>query len=104
MMIRPVTDLRNHYPDVEADLKKAGAIYLTKNGYGAAVLISIEEYAELTGKRDIPQAQKKDKPSNGRGFLKQYADPSKTPLEKEAGRLHAIKKYKEMIPEVTADE
>ena len=104
MVIRPVTDLRNHYPDVEADLKKSGAIYLTKNGYGTAVLISIEEYTELTGKRDIPQVQKIDKPSNGRGFLKQYVDPGKIPLEKNAGHLHALKKYKSNTSEVPADE
>ena len=38
--IRPVTDLRNHYPEVESDLER-GPVLLTKNGYGASVLVSI---------------------------------------------------------------
>ena len=39
--IRPVSDLRNKYPDIEAELK-SGPVYLTKNGYGTSVLVSTE--------------------------------------------------------------
>ena len=41
--IRPVTDLRNRYPEVESDLE-LGPVVLNKNGYGASVLVSIELY------------------------------------------------------------
>ena len=39
--IRPVSDLRNKYPDIEAELK-SGPVYLTKNGYGTSVRVSTE--------------------------------------------------------------
>lgn len=39
--IRPVTDLRNHYSDVENDIQN-GPVFLTKNGYGSSVLVSIQ--------------------------------------------------------------
>ena len=48
MNIRPVTDLRNKYPEIESIIKEGEAVYLTKNGYGAAVIMSLEKYAELT--------------------------------------------------------
>ena len=34
--IRPVSDLRNKYPEVESEIEK-GPAYLTKNGYGSSV-------------------------------------------------------------------
>ena len=50
--IRPVTDLRNRYSDVENDLVN-GPVVLTKNGYGASVLISVEMFDRLTKKQEI---------------------------------------------------
>ena len=41
--IRPVSDLRNKYPEVESELAN-GPIYLTKNGYGASVIMSADQY------------------------------------------------------------
>ena len=47
--IRPVSDLRNHFSEVEDDvLSKGELVYLTKNGYGSMVLLSLEQYEELT--------------------------------------------------------
>lgn len=47
--IRPVSDLRNKYPEIEAMvLKNREPVYLTKNGYGSMVVMSIEQYAALT--------------------------------------------------------
>ena len=47
--IRPVSDLRNKYPDIEEAVLKSGEpVILTKNGYGSMVLMSLEKYAELT--------------------------------------------------------
>lgn len=45
--IRPISDLRNNYASVEADVQN-GPVFLTKNGYGALVTMSIEEYERLT--------------------------------------------------------
>ena len=46
--IRPVSDLRNKYPEIEdLVLKENEAVYLTKNGYGSMVVLSLEKYAEM---------------------------------------------------------
>jgi len=47
--IRPVSDLRNKFPEIEEIVVKEGQpVYLTKNGYGTMVVLSLEKYAELT--------------------------------------------------------
>ncbi len=52
--IRPVSDLRNRYPEIEeAVLKNGEPIILTKNGYGSMVLMSLEMYSELTDDIEI---------------------------------------------------
>lgn len=55
MQIRPVTDLRNRYPEVESDLER-GPVVLTKNGYGASVLVSIGLYERLMAKQALYDA------------------------------------------------
>ena len=46
--IRPVSDLRNKYPEIEdLVLKEDEAVYLTKNGYGSMVVMSLEKYSKL---------------------------------------------------------
>ena len=46
--IRPVSDLRNKYPEIEdLVLKEDEAVYLTKNGYGSMVVMSLERYSEM---------------------------------------------------------
>lgn len=46
--IRPISDLRNKYPEIEElVLKEDEAVYLTKNGYGSMVVMSLEKYAKL---------------------------------------------------------
>ncbi len=47
--IRPVSDLRNKFPEIERTVLQSGdPVYLTKNGYGSMVLLSLEQYAALT--------------------------------------------------------
>jgi len=46
--IRPVSDLRNKFPEIEGIVKDGEPVYLTKNGYGSMVVLSIEKYSELT--------------------------------------------------------
>lgn len=95
MNIRPVSDLRNRYADVEKDLKNSGAVYFTKNGYGTAVLVEISRYLEMTGQREMNDIKPmKTEPINHqRGFLHKYADPELVRFEKEAGRIHAKERY-----------
>ena len=47
MNIRPVSDLRNHYPDVEREVEQEGPVFLTKNGRGSMVVMSFEQYKRL---------------------------------------------------------
>ena len=47
--IRPVSDLRNKYPEIEDTvLKTKEPVFLTKNGYGSMVVMSLEQYSALT--------------------------------------------------------
>lgn len=46
--IRPVSDLRNKFTEIEESVKKGAPVYLTKNGYGSMVVLSLEQYAALT--------------------------------------------------------
>lgn len=55
--IRPVSDLRNKYPEIEEMvLKEDEAVYLTKNGYGSMVVMSIEKYSNLIKEIDVEKA------------------------------------------------
>ncbi len=48
IQIRPVSDLRNKFTEIENTVKTGSPVYLTKNGYGSMVVLSIEEYSRLT--------------------------------------------------------
>ena len=51
--IRPVSDLRNKFPEIEDIVKQGNPVYLTKNGYGAMVVLSLEQYAALTDEVEL---------------------------------------------------
>ncbi|MGN1198518.1 MAG: type II toxin-antitoxin system Phd/YefM family antitoxin [Acetatifactor sp.] len=48
LQIRPVSDLRNKFPDIEKIVNGGEPVYLTKNGYGAMVVLSLDAYSKLT--------------------------------------------------------
>ena len=49
IMIRPVSDLRNKFPEIEKTVLDSNSpVFLTKNGYGTMVLMSLEQYSALT--------------------------------------------------------
>lgn len=53
--IRPVSDLRNKFSEIEAIVNDSQKpVYLTKNGYGTMVVMSLEQYSQLTD--DVEQA------------------------------------------------
>ena len=45
--IRPVSDLRNKFSEIEETVKRGQPVYLTKNGYGDLVLMSMETYEDM---------------------------------------------------------
>ena len=49
MNIRPISDLRNHYREVEKDVFEDGPVFLTKNGYGNMVVMSIDQFEQIKG-------------------------------------------------------
>ena len=54
--IRPVSDLRNKYPEIEElVLKEDEPVYLTKNGYGSMVVMSIGKYSELMSQKEYDE-------------------------------------------------
>lgn len=48
IQIKPVSDLRNKFTDIERIVNAGEPVYLTKNGYGTMVVLSLEEYSKLT--------------------------------------------------------
>lgn len=44
----PPSDLRNKFTEIENTVKNGAPVYLTKNGYGSMVVMSIEAYSKLT--------------------------------------------------------
>ena len=48
IQIRPVSDLRNKFTEIEKVVSGGEAVYLTKNGYGSMVVLSLENYSKLT--------------------------------------------------------
>ncbi|TYQ15882.1 UNVERIFIED_CONTAM: prevent-host-death family protein [Acetivibrio alkalicellulosi] len=54
IQIRPVSDLRNKFPEIEKIITKEGQpVFLTKNGYGSMVVLSLEKYSELVDDIEI---------------------------------------------------
>lgn len=47
IQIRPVSDLRNKFPEIENLVNDGNPVYLTKNGYGTMVVMSLEQYSYL---------------------------------------------------------
>lgn len=55
--IRPISDLKDRYLEIEElVLKKDEAVYLTKNGYGSMVVLSLEKYSEMLKSLDEENA------------------------------------------------
>ena len=45
--IRPVSDLRNNFTEIESIVKRGEPVYLKKNGYGTMVVMDLQQYAAL---------------------------------------------------------
>lgn len=53
IQIRPISDLRNKFTDIEKVVNEGEPVYLTKNGYGTMVVLSLEAYSKLIDKVEI---------------------------------------------------
>ena len=49
IQIRPVSDLRNKFTEIEKLVNEGQPVFLTKNGYGSMVVMSIEQYSAIGG-------------------------------------------------------
>lgn len=53
-IIRPVSDLRNHFAEISKIVHETGQpIFLTKNGYGDMVVLSMEAFENLRFESEI---------------------------------------------------
>ena len=57
IQIRPVSDLRNKFTEIESVVKEGSPVYLTKNGYGSMVVMSLEQYSALTDEVEYKLAE-----------------------------------------------
>lgn len=58
--IRPVTDLRNNFAEIsKAVHDNQEPVFLTKNGYGDMVVMSIEQYSKIVRENYIAERLKK---------------------------------------------
>ena len=48
IQIRPVSYLRNKFSEIEKAVGGGEPVYLTKNGYGAMVVLSLDAYSRFT--------------------------------------------------------
>lgn len=54
MMIRPVSDLRNNFADISKTVHETKKpVFLTKNGFGDMVVLSMEAYENLQLESEI---------------------------------------------------
>ena len=54
LTIRPISDLRNKFTDIEKAVSEGEPVFLTKNGYGSMVVMSIDTYSRMS--RNVEQA------------------------------------------------
>ncbi len=48
LQIKPISDLRNKFTEIEKIVNSGEPVFLTKNGYGSMVVLSLEAYSQLT--------------------------------------------------------
>ena len=86
-MIRPVSDLRNNFADISKTVHEtAQPVFLTKNGYGDMVVMSIEAYDELIETIQTDTAiQESEAEFNSNGVLLDARETMKTLRRKYFG-------------------
>lgn len=56
--IRPISDLRNKFTEIEKTVNNGKPVLLTKNGYGSMVVMSIDAYSRMiqNSERELDEA------------------------------------------------
>lgn len=75
-MIRPVSDLRNNFAEISKTVHETSQpVFLTKNGYGDMVVLSMEAYENLQFESEVyfklREAEKEAELTNTRYFSKE---------------------------------
>ena len=85
-MIRPVSDLRNHFAEISKIVHEtAQPVFLTKNGYGDMVVLSMEAFQNMQFESEIyfklleaeQEAEHTQKRFNSKDVLKAVKDAIK---------------------------
>lgn len=53
IQIRPVSDLRNKFTEIEKIVSDGEPVFLTKNGYGSMVVMSLDSYSKMTDQVEL---------------------------------------------------
>lgn len=51
--IRPISDLRYKFTEIENVVKEGAPVYLTKNGYGSMVVMSLDAFSKLVDHTEL---------------------------------------------------
>ena len=87
-MIRPVSDLRNNFADISKIVHETSKpVFLTKNGYGDMVVLSMEAFENLQFESEVyfklQEAEKEAEMTNQRYSSKDVLKAMKTVIEGE---------------------
>lgn len=92
--IRPVSDLQNKLTEIEEIVQQGEPVFLTKNGYGSMVVLSVEQYSALldrTAEQSADAAQPEEEELNaapapaGEDAVKpEDGAPASAPAEEDA--------------------
>ena len=77
--IRPVSDLQNKLTEIEEIVQQGEPVFLTKNGYGSMVVLSVEQYSALLD-RTAEQSADAVQPEDG------APNAAPAPAEEDAGK------------------
>ena len=88
-MIRPVSDLRNHFADISKTVHQTRQpVFLTKNGYGDMVVMSMEAYENLQFESEIfhklQEAEREAKTTSVRYSSKDVLNAAKEAIREAA--------------------
>lgn len=87
-MIRPVSDLRNNFADISKTVHEtAQPVFLTKNGYGDMVVLSMEAFENLQFESEVyfklKEAEREADLTNQRYSSKEVLKAMKSIIEGE---------------------
>ena len=89
--IRPVSDLQNKLTEIEEIVQQGEPVFLTKNGYGSMVVLSVEQYSALldrTAEQTADAAQPEDGAPNTASSPAEEDAEEDADAASEGARIH----------------